>query len=102
MTDVRSGGSVPRPSARGRRWTSFVAASGRGRAIRGLQEEGNSSHRVRVERDRQTLLVHVSNEDGRARTTLAIDRKFREWSIAQRRSQLDAAKAAYERLYGSV
>jgi hypothetical protein len=79
-----------------------VAAPGRGRAIRGLQEEDNPSHRVRVEHDRHTLLVYVSNEDGRGWTTLAIDRKSREWSIAQRRSQLEAAKAAYELLYGSA
>jgi hypothetical protein len=79
-----------------------VAAPGRGRAIRGLQEEGNPSHRVRVEHDRHTLLVHVSNEDGRGWTTVAIDRESREWSIAQRRSQQEAAKAACGLLYGSA
>jgi hypothetical protein len=57
---------------------------------------------VRVEHDRHTLLVHVSNEDGRGWTTLAIDRESREWSIAQRRSQREAAKAAHELLYGSA
>ena|SRR5262249_45988850 len=99
MADARSG-TAPRPPKRGRRWTSFVAAPGKGRAIRGLQEEGNPSHRLRVEHDRHTLLVHVSNEDGKGWTTLAIDRKSREWSISQRRSQMDAATAAYELLYG--
>ena len=100
MTDARSGGSVPRPPTRGRRWTSFVAAPGRGRVARGLQEEGNPSHRARVEHDRHTLLVHVSNEDGRGWTTLAIDRRSREWAIAQRGSQAAAASAAYGLLYG--
>jgi hypothetical protein len=100
MTDARSG-SLPAPPARGRRWTSFVAAPAKGRAIRGLREEGNPSHRVRVEHDRHTLLVHLSNEDGRGWTTLAIDRKSREWSIAQRKSQKEAASAAYKLLYES-
>lgn len=100
MTDARSK-SVPAPPARSRRWTSFVAVPGKGRAIRGLQEEGNPAHRARVEHNRHTLLVHVSNEDGHGWTTLAIDRKTREWSIAQRRSQLEAAKAACDLLYGT-
>jgi hypothetical protein len=42
--------------------------------VRGLEEEGNSQHRVRVEHNRETLLVHVSDEDGKGWTTLAIDR----------------------------
>ena len=88
----------PRP-ARSRRWTSFVATPGRGRAIRGLEDEGNARHRVRVEHNRNTLLVHISNEDGRGWTTLAIDRKSREWAVAQRRTQLEAAKAACTLLY---
>lgn len=56
-------------------------------------------HRVRVEHNRDTLLVHVSGEDGQGWTTLAIDRATREWSIAQRHRQSDAAKAAYANLY---
>jgi hypothetical protein len=59
------------------RWTSFVGVLGRGRAIRGLQEEGNPAHRLRVEHNRHTLLVHISDEDGRGWTTLAIDRTTR-------------------------
>jgi hypothetical protein len=43
--------------------------------------------------------VHISNEDGRGWTTLAIDRKSREWAVAQRRTQLEAAKAACTLLY---
>ena len=98
MTDGRSG-SAPPPPASSRRWTSFVAAPGKGRAIRGLQEESNPRHRVRVEHDRHTLLIHVSNEDGHGWTTLAIDRRSRNWSIAQRKSQKAAAVAAYGSLY---
>jgi hypothetical protein len=45
------------------------------------------------------LLVHISDEDGQGWTTVAIDRGTREWSIAQRRRQLDAAQAAYSQLY---
>src|SRR5262249_25696198 len=100
MTDARSH-SVPPPSKRSRRWTSFVAAPGRGRAIRGLQEEGHPAHRVRVEHNRHTLLVHVSNEDGRSWPTRATDGRAREWSIVQRRRRMPAAVAAYELLYGS-
>jgi hypothetical protein len=54
---------------------------------------------VRVEHNKDTLLVHISGEDGHGWTTVAIDRPTREWSIAQRRRQLDAAKAAYSELY---
>jgi hypothetical protein len=90
---------VPRPASRGRRWTSFVGAPVRGRTVRGLQEDGHPQHRVRVEHDQHTLLVHVSDEYGQGWTTLAIDRRSREWAIAQRTRQLDAASAAYDQLY---
>jgi hypothetical protein len=56
---------------------------------------------VRVEHNRHTLLVHVSDEDGRGWTTVAIDRPTREWAIAQRDRQKVAAEAASELLYGS-
>jgi hypothetical protein len=81
------------------RWTSFVGSAARGRTVRGLEEEGHPKHRVRVEHNADTLLVHVSDEDGEGWTTLAIDRATREWSIAQRTRQLDAAVAACEGLY---
>lgn len=55
--------------------------------------------RVRVEHNKDTLLIHISGEVGQGWTTLAIDRPTREWSIAQRRRQSDAAKAAYGTLY---
>jgi hypothetical protein len=96
MTDARSN-SLPKPARS--RWTSFVGTFARGRAVRGLEEEGNPKHRVRVEHNKHTLLVHISDEDGHGWTTLAIDRPTREWAIAQRGRQLDAAEAAYGLLY---
>jgi len=98
MTDARSR-RLPKPPSRSRRWTSFVGTPVRGRTVRGLQEEGNPRHRLRVEHDKQTLLIHVSDEHGRGWTTVAIDRATREWSIAQRARQLDAAQTAYDLLY---
>jgi hypothetical protein len=89
---------IPRPGGRSRRWTSFVGAPRRGRVVRGLQE-GNPEHRARVEHDRHTLLVHVSDEDGRGWTTVAIDRATREWAIARRARQSEAAQAACRLLY---
>jgi hypothetical protein len=56
-------------------------------------------HRVRVEHDNHTLLVHVSDEDGGGWTTIAIDRASRAWSVAQRDTQLAAATSASEALY---
>jgi hypothetical protein len=99
MTDGRSN-RAPKPPAGSRRWTSFVGAAATGRAVRGLHEEGNPDHRVRVEHDKHTLLVHVSDEDGQGWTVLAIDRASRQWAIAQRTRQSDAAVAAYGLLYG--
>ena len=96
MTDACSG-SVRKPPRS--RWTSFKAPPGKGGAVRRLEEEGNSRHRARVEHNKHTLLVHISDEGGRGWTTLAIDRATREWSIAQRRRQQLAAAAAYALLY---
>jgi hypothetical protein len=76
-----------------------VGGLSRGRRVRALLDERNPLHRVRVEHNRDTLLIHVSNEDGGGWTTIAIDRPTREWSVAQRRVQLEAAKAAYGNLY---
>ena len=99
MTDARSG-RVRRRPGRSPRWTSFVGTASKGRRVRGLQDEKNPLHRVRVEHNRDTLLIHVSNEDGQGWTTIAIDRPTRKWSIAQRRVQAEAASAAYRNLYG--
>ena len=98
MTDGRSA-PVPRPTRRSKRWTSFVAAPGRGRVTRTLQEEKNPAHRSRVVQSQDTLLVQISAEDGFGWTVIAIDRKTREWSVAQRLRQNDAAGAAYGLLY---
>ena len=98
MADGRSN-PVPKPSKRGVRWTSFVGVPAVGKITRSLQEQGNPNHRVRIEHNKFTLLVHISDEDGQGWTTFALDRATREWSVAQRRRQLDAAKAACEQLY---
>lgn len=81
------------------RWTSFVGSPVRGRTVRGLEEEGNPKHRVRVEHNRETLLVHLSGEDGNGWTTLAVDRATRDWTVAQARRQMDAAESACNQLY---
>ena len=81
------------------RWTSFVASPARGRVSRGLEDETNPRHRARVEHNKDTILVHLSDEDGAGWTVLAVDRKTREWAVAQAETQLHAAKEAYERLY---
>jgi hypothetical protein len=45
-----------------------------GRIARGLHEEANPSHRLRVEHDDHTLLIHLSEEDGSGWTTIAAKR----------------------------
>jgi hypothetical protein len=99
MTDGRSR-QVPKAPRKSVRWTSFVGGFADGRRVRALAEETNPLHRVRVEHNRDTLLVHISNEDGQGWTTVAIDRSTREWSVAQRHRQLEAAEAAFANLYG--
>ena len=80
------------------RWTSFIADP-REERPRVLREEGNSQHRLRVEHDRDTLLVHLSDEDGHGWTVLAVDRATRRFVVAQARRQVDAAQDAYSRLH---
>jgi hypothetical protein len=93
-------GHPPRPTGR-RRWTSFVAEPAEpARRGRGLHEETNPLHRLRVEHDAHTLLIHLSDEDGRGWTTVAVDRATRQWSVARCRRQADAAQESYEDLYG--
>jgi hypothetical protein len=89
------------PAARRRRsrWTSFVADR-HGDPARTLHEDGNPHHRVRVEHDDGTLLVHLSDEDGAGWTVLAVDRATRRYVVAQARRQVDAAQDAYGRLQG--
>ncbi len=92
---ARGGNRPPRT-----RWTSFVADPGHtaGR-VRGLHEESNPSHRLRVEHDADTLLIHLSDEDGLGWTTVAVDRSTRRWAVGQERRQADAASRAYQALY---
>lgn len=87
---------LPRPPRS--RWTSFVADSAQPRP-RTLAEEGNPSHRARVEHNHDTVLVHLSDEDGRGWTVLAVDRATRRWAVGEARRQLDAAQAAFNQLY---
>jgi catechol 2,3-dioxygenase-like lactoylglutathione lyase family enzyme len=94
-----TGTAPPRP--RRSRWTSFVADP-REEKPRVLHEHGNPDHRLRVEHNRETLLVHLSGEDGKSWTVLAVDRATRDWAVAQADRQVDAAKAAYMRLYSDA
>ena len=99
---TRREGKVRRPTGSRGRWTSFVADSGDPtERRRGLHEESNPQHRLRVEHDARTLLIHLSNEDGRGWTTVAVDRGTRQWEVAQCRRQSDAARRAYDGLYQS-
>jgi hypothetical protein len=96
-----AGGKTARPASGRRRWTSFVAGDATpGRVVRGLHEQANPRHRLRVEHDAHTLLVHLSDEDGAGWTTFAVDRATRQWAVAQAPAQIDAARAAYDSLYG--
>jgi hypothetical protein len=65
-----------------------------------MHEEANPSHRVRVEHDAYTLLVHLSDEEGDGWTTFAVDRATRQWAAAQGRRQADTSEQAYDALYG--
>jgi hypothetical protein len=58
----------------------WATAPKRGRV---LSEQGNPSHRLRVEHNRETLLVHLSDEDGKGWTVLGVDRATRRWAVAQ-------------------
>jgi hypothetical protein len=82
-------------------WTSFVADADEDRP-RILHEEGNPAHRLRVEHNRGTLLVHLSGEGGEGWTVLAVDRATRRWAVAQAHRQLDAAKEAFTSLYADA
>jgi len=102
----RTSGAGPGPDTSGARrrrsrWTSFVAEVADGdQAVRSLHEEGNPDHRLRVEHDRATLLIHLSGEDGEGWTTIAVDRTTRRTSVAHGARQADTARAAYEELHG--
>jgi hypothetical protein len=85
--------------ARRSRWTSFVADP-EDDPPRTLHEDGNPAHRLRVEHDADTLLLHLSGEDGSGWTVVAVDRSTRKVAVAQARRQIDAASEAYARLRG--
>ena len=87
---------LPRPPRS--RWTSFLADPAEAKP-RTLREQDNPAHRVRVEHNRDTILIHLSDEDGRGWTVLAVDRATRAWTVGESRRQLDAARDAFERLY---
>lgn len=67
--------------------------------VRLLHEDGNRAHRVRVEHNRDTILVHLSGEDGSGWTVLAVDRATRQCALGQGQRQLDAARSAFDALY---
>jgi hypothetical protein len=91
---------LARPDAGRGRWTSFVAAEGTAtKPVRGLHEATNPRHRLRVEHDGRTLLIHLSDEDGGGWTTFAVDRDTRRWAVAQAPRQSEAAGQAYDGLY---
>lgn len=97
-------GKVSRPQRprkpRKRRWTSFVAPPTlAGGPVRRLEEQSAPHHRVRVEHDDLTLLIHLSDEVGAGWTTIAVDRPSRRVAVAQARRQVDSAEQAYEDLY---
>jgi hypothetical protein len=52
-----------------------------------------------VEHNKDTLLVHLSDEDGRGWTVVAVDRESRDWVVAQAPRQMAAVEEAYGRLY---
>ncbi len=92
MSPATGGASHAQP------WTSFVADTPGEPRVRALHEDGNPAHRLRVEHDRRTLLVHLSDEDGRGWTVLAVDRDSRDWAVAQGRTQKGTAERAYNQL----
>ena len=70
-----------------------------GKPVRGLHEQTNPQHRLRVEHDTHTLLIHLSDEDGAGWTTIAVDRSTRQWTVVQDSRQSDTARGAYDALY---
>lgn len=97
----QAAGKPPRRSRCAGRWTSFVAPDEpAGKPARHLHEQGNPAHRLRVEHDAKTLLIHLSGEDGDGWTTIAVDRATRDWAVARGVRQTDSAREAHDRLYG--
>lgn len=60
-----------------------------------LHEEGNPTHRLRVEHDRARLYIELSGEEGAAPwTVLAVDRTTRQFAVAQAATKAAATEAA--------
>lgn len=93
--------ALPRPPRSRSRWTSFVADRSEAKP-RTLREEATPAHRVRVEHNRDTILVHLSGEEGQGWTTPAVDRASRQWAVGEGRRQLDATEDAFRQLYSEV
>jgi len=66
-----------------------------------LHEAGRAEHRLRVEHDAATLLIHLSDEDGAGWTVVAVERSTRRTAVAHGRTQADTAQRAYRELYPS-
>lgn len=81
-------------------WTSFVADQS-DQPARTLHEAGHPEHRLRVEHDAHTLLIHLSDEDGAGWTVVAVERSTRRTAVARGRTQADTAHRAYRELYPS-
>ena len=81
------------------RWTSFVADPSED-PPRTLREDGNPAHRLRVEHDKDVLLIKLSGEDGDGWTVFAVDRATRRVAVAQARRQIDATEQAYREIKG--
>ncbi len=90
----------PDHAPRRSRWTSFVADPS-ARKPRSLHEDGNPSHRLRVEHNKDTLLIELSGEDGQGWLVLAVDRDTRRWAVGESRRKLDASRDAFESLYAA-
>jgi hypothetical protein len=54
MASKKTGQKLPQPRRSGRAWTSFVADTLDGAIVRGLHEQSNPRHRLRVEHDPHT------------------------------------------------
>jgi hypothetical protein len=94
---------LPRPTSSGRSWTSFVAdppaPDAPGRPVRSLHEQGNPDHRLRVEHDASTLLLHLADEDATGWTTIVVDRATRQVAHGRGTRQIDSTRAAYDAPY---
>jgi hypothetical protein len=67
--------------------------------LRGLHEHTNPEHRVRVEHDDHTLLIHLSGEDGDGWTTWPSTGRPGNGRSCRTDGRIDTAREAYEQLY---